>query len=437
MPPMLSPRSVLHTQPRGATCVVEDLLGEGTQGEVYVGRLDGERVAVKWYRPEYLPHDPGLRQRIEELVRIGSPGRAYLWPLELLAGPRGRGFGYVMPLRPARFHSLADLARGAVAPTFRAVVTTALSLAAEFLRLHAGGNCYRDISWGNLWFDPDTGEVAISDCDNIAPAGRIGAILGSPGFMAPELVRGEALPSALTDLHALAVMLFIALMVSHPLRGRRELLVYASGDQERGDLVLFGTEPRFIFDPDDDANRPDPAAHPAAAAYWAIYPGFVRQLFTQAFTEGLRDPHRRVTESEWRQAMARLRDSIFRCARCEAENFYDLDALRAAGGATGSCWSCAQPLELPPRMRLGESVVLLTPETRLYPHHLGSRRLYDFRRPIAEAFGDPLRLVNLSDAAWTLRLDGTPARPLPPGQDTAVQDGLRIDFGAVEAAIRA
>jgi eukaryotic-like serine/threonine-protein kinase len=38
-------------------------------------------------------------------------------------------------------------------------------------------------------------------------------------FMAPEIIRGEALRSTLTDLHSLAVFLFYLFVRGHPLEG--------------------------------------------------------------------------------------------------------------------------------------------------------------------------------------------------------------------------
>jgi hypothetical protein len=40
-----------------------------------------------------------------------------------------------------------------VEPSVRALATVALNLAQGFLQLHARGLCYRDISFGNVFFD--------------------------------------------------------------------------------------------------------------------------------------------------------------------------------------------------------------------------------------------------------------------------------------------
>ena len=79
-------------------------------------------------------------------------------------------------------------------------------------------------------------------------------MLGTPYFMAPEIVRGEAVPSIIADRHALAVVLFYLLLRHHPLFGARE---HALHDLTPDSLrTLLGEQPLFIFDPDDQSNRP-------------------------------------------------------------------------------------------------------------------------------------------------------------------------------------
>ena len=61
---------------------------------------------------------------------------------------------------------------------------------------------------------------------------------------------------------------------------------------------LYGTDPLFIFDPANDANHPVPGLHDNLLAYWPIYPQFLHDRFTRAFTAGLHAPHERIRESE-------------------------------------------------------------------------------------------------------------------------------------------
>ena len=165
-----------------------------------------------------------------------------------------------MPLREPRYKGIVDLMKRRIEPSFRALATAGLQLAQSFLELHAQGLCYRDISFGNVFFDPDTGDIQVCDNDNVAIDGQgDSGILGTPRFIAPEVVRGEAAPSTQTDLFSLAVLLFYLFHIHHPLEGQKEAAIKCFDLPAM--TKLYGTEPLFIFDP-ANASQP-PRARPA------------------------------------------------------------------------------------------------------------------------------------------------------------------------------
>jgi eukaryotic-like serine/threonine-protein kinase len=438
MEQILREGQTVRTEPSGMACTAEQLLGAGGQGEVYKARLGGDAVALKWFFPQMATAEQ--RAAIEMLVRRGAPSEHFLWPLELASDPQVAGFGYVMRLRPARFKNIVDLMKRRIEPTFRALATVGFNLAHNYLLLHSQGLCYRDISFGNAFFDPDTGDVLICDNDNVAVDGAATlGVLGTPRFMAPEVVRGDARPSTQTDLFSLSVLIFYLLVVHHPLEGRKETEIKCLDLPAM--TKLYGTEPVFIFDPVDTANAPVPGVHDNALAFWRIYPQFLRDIFTRAFTEGLDDPHARVRESEWRAVMVRLRDSIIYCAHCALENFYDAAKLKAAGGDPGLCWACAAQLRLPPRIRINREAVMLNHDTELFPHHVDGARLYDFSQPVAAVTQHPADknvwgLKNLSGEKWVgVTADGK-VKDVEPGRSLLLSPGTKIQFGKTEGEIR-
>ena len=208
-------------------------------------------------------------------------------------------------------------------------------------------------------------------------------------------------------------------------------------------VQLYGTGPVFIFDPDDRSNEAVPGYHDNAIESWAIYPTFLHELFTKAFTSGIHDPSSgRVRESEWRAAMIRLRDSILYCQHCGTENFFDASGLTHSPGSAGACWSCRKWIQFPFRIIIRRSVVLLNHDTRLYPHHVDERRMYDFSEPVAEVTRHPQQahiwgLKNLSDMSWYCQTSNdADAVEVPPGRSVALADGTRIRFGKSEGEIR-
>lgn len=436
MDQILKPGQKVRALTTRANCVIETFLGGGGQGEVYQAQLDGKPVALKWY---YSASATAEQQKaLETLVRMGPPSDRFLWPTELASTSATPGFGYIMPLREQRFRSIVDLMKRRIEPSFRALTTAGLELSHSYLQLHAKGLCYRDISFGNAFFDPNTGEILICDNDNVAVDNQSrSAVYGTPRFMAPEIVRGEAFPGTQTDLFSLAVLLFYMFVMHHPLEGKKELAIKCL------DLPamkkLYGTEPLFIFDPVDDSNAPDPQYHRNAPAFWSIYPRFLRDVFTKAFTDGIKDAqHGRVRESNWRAVMVRLRDSIVYCTHCNAENFHD--ASDATDDDDHRCWSCRRHLRLPPRVRIGRSFVMLNHDTQLFAHHIDEEKKYDFTEAIAAVTKHPADpsiwgLKNLSIQTWSATNHKGEVKDVSPGRSVTLALGMKINFGHAEGEI--
>ncbi|WNG59325.1 protein kinase [Archangium gephyra] len=420
------------TTTSGRPVKVQRQLGAGGQGEVHLVEVGNKSFALKRYHAQAATTDQ--RAIIKQLIHNGPPAPYFLWPLELVESA-GNAFGYIMELREPRFRPFEDLMARRVDPTFRALLTAGLQLADGFFQLHAKGLCYRDISFGNVFFDPNTGDIRICDNDNVdisgaAPAG----VLGTPRFMAPEVVRGEASASAETDRYSLAVLLFYLLMGGHPLDGAREARIRCLDLPAMN--VLYGKEPIYIFDPSDASNRPVPGLHDNPQLFHPLYPEGIQKLFLQSFTTGLHYPTQRVMESQWRKEFARARDALLYCKSCRAQCFYDVRWLQA--GQSRSCWRCQRALSLPPRLRIDGAVVMLNHDTQLFAHHLGED--FDFGQPVAEVVqkpNDPSQwgLRNLSQERWTLtRPDGSSADVLT-GNSVPLVPGNIIQFGRVRGEL--
>ncbi len=421
-------------------------IGEGSQGAVYSVRFEGadELLALKWY----FPTQANRRQResIELLIDRGSPDPRFLWPMAIAeldsdatedpgspntsSSETRAGFGYVMALRDESSRGLADLLRGKVDIPFSTVCRLGLELADTFLALHNEGLCYRDISFGNVFFNPTSGQPLICDTDNVGINGAsTSAVLGTRRFMAPEIVRREATPDTSTDLYSLSVLLFYVLMVGHPLLGRREL-DFQQWD-ESAESVLFGTDPIFIFDPEDRRNEPVPQVHDSVIANWSLYPQELRTLFTTAFTIGVHKPEGRVRESIWRSALARSRDRIMKCPACRMENFWD-------GSGGQACWNCSRILPDPVRVVIDGKPLVLNSDSVIAAHHLELN--YDFSRIVASVTTHPQNpgrwgLLNEGSLTWSAVLPSGDEMVVHPGQTLGLRAGTRLRLGTSGALI--
>jgi DNA-binding helix-hairpin-helix protein with protein kinase domain len=313
------------------------------------------------------------------------------------------------------------------------ICRAAANLSDAFLALHSSGLCYADISFGNLFVDPASGDIQICDNDNVCVDGERSDVLGTPYFMAPEIVRGEAVPSIVADRHSLAVVLFYLLLRHHPLFGARE---YALPDLTPDSLrELLGEQPLFIFDPDDSSNRPVSAAQENPIIIWPALPGFVRDLFTTAFTAGLRDyAAGRVTESQWRSAMRRLEDLVRRCPTCNSQQFYDPAEPQLV---------CAQPscrAELPSPVRLVTyTTVVLQPGNAIKRHHFVPIRSAENDVVIGRVMRHPetgaLALRNASSSSWLLNRPDRPEAIIEPGMAVTIRTDMTITVDNVRAQL--
>ncbi len=431
-------KKILQLTPTAMACEVEQYIGGGGQGEVYSANVDGRRVALKWYFSNAATQEQ--RSVIEELINRGSPSPVFLWPESLVESKDMEGFGYIMPLLDTRFKGIVDLMKKRITPSFKTIAIGGLRLSHNFLLLHSKGLCYRDISFGNVFFDPDNGDIRICDNDNVGIDDG-GIAIGTQRFMAPEVVQEAVKPNTQSDLFSLSVLLFYMLFIHHPLEGQKE------SDIKCLDIPamkkLYGTDATFIFDPNDDSNRPVKGQHDNALIYWAIYPDFLKRLFTRAFTNGIRDPKNgRIRENEWRSAMSQLVDAIFYCPGCGSENFYDKDALKNTGEKSYACWSCQRDVVLPYKIRIDRNIVMLNHDTKLYPHHIDIAKIsaYDLTAPVAEVNRHPQDpniwgLKNLSPETWMITtVDGT-SRDVHQGQSVTIVKGTKIRFGSLECEI--
>jgi len=421
----------------GRRFMVRTFLGSGGQGEVYKVLSGSDELALKWYYQHTATEHQ--KQLIKNLVKIGPPNNKFLWPLELIEDPETKGFGYVMPLRPQKYKSIVDLMKRRIEPSFYTLSIASIQMADSFLKLHTKGLCYRDISFGNVFFDPMNGDILICDNDNVTPEkSRISSVIGTPRFMAPEIVKGKSYPTIKSDLYSLSILLFYMFMIHHPLEGKRESEIKCFDLPAM--TKLYGTHPVFIFDPLNKSNRPVDGLHDNAIAFWNIYPQFIKDIFTKCFTKGIRDLNgSRITESEWREILTKLKNSILNCS-CGVENFYDWESY-SKFGKTGLCWACNTELKLPPRMKIKNDIIMLNPNTRIFQHHISANKVYDFKKIIGKVTRHPSNpkifgLKNMTKDIWKVEMTGGQKTVVEYGKSVKLETGVRINFGETIGSIK-
>ena len=423
----------------GGTGVVGELIGSGGQGSVYAVDAAGRRLALKWYHPHVAVADATLRARIARMVHNGPPDKNFVWPLAFAQIDGSPSYGYIMPLISSDRRPIKDMFSpppNGFNPSLETRATACFDVATSFQRLHATGYCYQDINFGGFFIDPERGSVQICDADNIAIDGEPGGVYGTRKFMAPEVVCRQALPSTKTDLYSMAVLFFYIIFNWHPLDGKRE--AEARLVDQAMELKFYGQNPCFLFDPNTDINGPVPTVHDWVIARWAAMTDRMRGLFTRVFTAGLTRTEERPLESEWRSALAHLRETSVICSTCGFEHGVD-HTLQQHGCR---CVGCGTPLPLPPLLNVTRDPVLLATRRKIFEYQLASGYVVTGEPPMASVESHPrdpsiLGLHNVGTEKWSARtVEGNTVTILP-GKTVRIVDGLAINFGFREGTVSA
>lgn len=401
-------------------------LGEGGQGMVYKVHYDGKELALKWYFVKKMREPELFYHNIQSNIRKGAPTNVFLWPLELTEYYEG-SFGYLMDLRPEDYKdfSLFLLAKERFS-SIHAIIHAALCITNGFRELHRKGYSYQDLNDGNFFVNPKTGDVLICDNDNVAPYGENLGIGGKCRYMAPEVVLGQKSPDLHTDRFSLAVVLYMLLFLNHPLEGKRTMCPCLTEELER---QFYGSDPVFVWDPQNDTNRPVRGVHVNEIRLWPAYPQFVRDIFIRAFSHDAiagRGTEQRVIENDWQKVFTDLRDITIRCS-CGGETFID------PANPANTCMNCGRAIQWPMILKVKKYQVALTPGQRIYACHV-KHDSDDFRQMnggvvASQSNSTVLGLKNASGVNWEIISPDGSRKGCADGQVIRLTQGLKINFG--------
>ncbi|MBK8100731.1 MAG: protein kinase [Planctomycetes bacterium] len=228
-------------------------IGSGGMGVVFLAEQQSLRrkVAVKIVRPELLLSDVA-RERFQReietiaqlqhpgivpIVAVGSEGGIPYFAMDYVAGKtlddvittlherdpaalHGSDFARTIGLLGARTGTQA--ARLFAGPWWETCVRVIASVARTMAYVHARGIVHRDLKPSNVVVTPlgqtlllDFGLAHMAHAEKLT---RSGAEVGSPAYMSPEQLRGDALDER-TDIYSLAVTLHQLLALELPFAG--------------------------------------------------------------------------------------------------------------------------------------------------------------------------------------------------------------------------
>lgn len=202
-------------------------LGAGGMGVVYLGSdRRGQRVALKVIRPD-LAEDQEFRSRFAREVsaarRIRGGCTARLVAADLEADRPWFATQYVPG--PSLHDKVAE--EGPLSAADTAAIGAALS--EGLVAVHEAGVVHRDLKPSNILLSPKGPRIidfGIAWATGASTLTHVGTAVGSPGFLAPEQVRGAVVTPA-TDVFSLGATLAYAATGDSPFgHGSSEVMLY-------------------------------------------------------------------------------------------------------------------------------------------------------------------------------------------------------------------
>lgn len=408
----------------GGNVKVEKFLAEGGQGGVYVADYNGQKKALKWYKKGSLGANPNaFYENIKQNVMRGTPSPEFLWPLDITEWADGT-FGYIMDLRPEGYYEVTEYMLCHVRfKSYRAIIDAAMRIVSAFRILHNAGYSYQDLNDGNFFINPQNGKVLICDNDNVAPDGTETGIIGKPRYMAPEIVLRKSKPNSLSDRFSMSLILYILFCLNHPLEGKRYLV---SGLTPALQEKLYGSEPLFIMDPDDNSNGPHPVVHKNSIVVWPCLPDYMQKIFMTAFSQkSFQKPSARPKEIDWLNALTRFRSEIVAC-QCGNEIF-------TQHGEPCKCEECGCKADIPFKLVLSGYSIPAIKDSRIYRCQLGVCDEKDALSPVAQVVekkdSGALGIRNKSEKRWDAITTKGTARKVAPDEVIPLKDGITFNIG--------
>ena len=201
-------------------------IGGGGMGSVYEAQhtVIGRKLALKLLHPQLAADEGVLKRFLNEARAAGMLGHPNIVE-SIDMGRTADGWPFLVLELLEGSDLEKEIARVGPLPIGRAV-RIALQVAAALSAAHAKGIVHRDLKPENVFLTPrgGTDHVKVLDfgiskfADAAAPSGgtRTGAVMGTPGYMAPEQITDASRADARADVYALGVILYQSLAGALP-----------------------------------------------------------------------------------------------------------------------------------------------------------------------------------------------------------------------------
>lgn len=209
---------------------------------------------------------------------------------------------YLIPPANEAFHTWYNRGKGFLQRLFLGRL-----IATAFGELERKNLSYCDISGNNILVNSTGTSVRMIDVDNIYVAGRGNpAVLGTPRYIAPEVVKGLRNPDILSDNYSLGVILYELLRVGHPYISDE----VADGSPEDEARALAG-ESEYVTPETSTRMLPEDV----------VFTDRLKRLFKRCFADGKVDRLKRPSAREFEFALIEASYKVIKCPHCGAWHY--------------------------------------------------------------------------------------------------------------------
>lgn len=291
---------------------LKSVLGSGSQGVAFEEE-SGKYVVKIYYAAENHVLNEAFLERISFLQGIELPSN-FVSIVDIITSPC---VGYVME----RVVGYKPLNKYLIQPKdesfsawynsgygFRERLFIGYVIAKAFSEMEVKNLSYCDISGNNILTKVAKGiAVKMIDIDNIYIAGKSSAsIIGTPRYIAPEVIARTHNPDILSDNYSLAVILFELLRIGHPYISD-EVLAGSPDDEEKA----FAGQMNYVDSSNSTNMLPEDV----------VFTERMKELFRRCFIEGKNNRMLRPSAKEYYYAFLDASNKIIKCPHCGAWHY--------------------------------------------------------------------------------------------------------------------
>ena len=297
---------------------LDEEIGRGAQGRVF--SIKGGRYAFKLLGKKNSKDAQLLQRKISYIKTRDISDLNISKPIEQI---KGEFLGYIMEiatdmmplerlLKPTN-----DLNWWEITGGLKKRLMVLKKLSKLLADLHSRGLIYGDLSPKNVFIsiDKDFAEVYLIDVDNITHLSKIGDAFYTPGYAAPEIVKGISGADTYTDDYSFSILAYQLLTLNHPFVGDH----INNADPELEEEAYQGKVP-WIEHSTDNINKSTKGLESSITIS-----GKMMKEFINTFEINILNKLKRTSTLKWTEILETSLTGILVCASCRNTFFYRPD----------------------------------------------------------------------------------------------------------------